>query len=153
MPATLTAPELAPWIADNLGHLVADLGARSARSFESALAPLGLRPRHHAVLSHLAHHGPSASQREVGGCLDIDRSSMVTVVDELEQLGLIVRTRDQTDRRRHLLRLTAAGQRMLKRSRAAGAAVEQDLLSALTAAEQTQLRALLQTVRQATADG
>jgi DNA-binding MarR family transcriptional regulator len=47
--------------------------------------------------------------------MEVDRSSIVKVVDQLEQKGLIVRDASPSDRRRYRLQLTATGARALRR--------------------------------------
>jgi len=47
--------------------------------------------------------------------MDVDRSSIVKVVDRLEGKGLIVRDASPTDRRRYRLHMTATGARALRR--------------------------------------
>jgi MarR family transcriptional regulator, organic hydroperoxide resistance regulator len=47
---------------------------------------------------------------ELGRFLDMRKGSLTTMLDSLEELGLITRRTDQADRRRMLLFLTAAGE-------------------------------------------
>lgn len=143
--SAVTDPAVLPAsIAASTGYLLARLGGASAVAFGHALAPTGLRPRHHAVLSALADHTELSSQHAVGGCLAIDPSTMVAVVDELEARALIHRRRDPADRRRYLLRLTTAGRRMHERCRKAGEQVEAELLVHLDDEERAVLHHLLQ---------
>ncbi len=130
-------------IADNAGYLLARLGSASEAVFRKALEPLGLRPRHYAVLSALADQGELATQHAVGGCLAIDPSTMVAVVDELEDQGLVTRRRDPADRRRYLLVLTAKGRRFHAACRSAADRCEAEVLSALDGDERSTLRRLL----------
>ncbi len=131
-------------IAASTGYLLARLGTASATSFGQALAPTGLRPRHYAVLSALADGTELSTQHAVGGCLAIDPSTMVSVVDELEAKALIRRRRDPDDRRRYLLRLTAKGRRMHERCRTAAHQVESEVLARLNDEERRTLHVLLQ---------
>jgi DNA-binding MarR family transcriptional regulator len=50
-----------------------------------------------------------ASQVELVAELDLDKSKVMRVVDELEAAGLVERRPDPADRRRHALVVTAAG--------------------------------------------
>ncbi len=138
-----TRPYVPRAIADNAGYLLARLGSTSEAAFREALEPLGLRPRHYAVLSALADQGELATQHAVGGCLAIDPSTMVAVVDELEDQGLVTRRRDPADRRRYLLALTAKGRRIQAACRSAADRCEAEVLSALDGDERSTLRRLL----------
>jgi DNA-binding MarR family transcriptional regulator len=125
------------------------LAARVARLagdlLAEALAPLGLRVRHFGVLSALAEGGP-ASQQALGRRLDIDRTTMVATVDQLEQLGLVARKPDSSDRRAYRVELTARGRTTLVRLTGAVAAAERALLVPLASKEQETLRSLLRKV-------
>ena len=82
---------------------------RMAHVFAAALEPLGLRPPHFGVLTLIDAHPGSAQQELVERSL-IDPSSMVAVIDELEELGLAERRAHPGDRRKHAVHLTADGQ-------------------------------------------
>src|SRR3954464_15619417 len=108
-----------------------------------ALESLEMRTHEFAVLHHLHYAGP-LSQQELGGALRINPSNLVGLLDALEADGLIVRPRDPTDRRRHLVGLTPAGHSRFVQAQRAVAKAEQDLLAPLAADEREQLHALLE---------
>ena len=56
---------------------------------------------------------PGIAQVQVAEHLNIDKASVVSLVDRLEQSGWLVRRRSGTDRRRHGLFLTQEGEREL----------------------------------------
>jgi MarR family transcriptional regulator, lower aerobic nicotinate degradation pathway regulator len=107
------------------------------------LAALEMRTNEFAVLHQLEHGGP-LSQQELGGALRINPSNLVGLLDALEADGLIVRPRDPTDRRRHLVGLTPAGHSRFVQAKRAVAQSEQDLLAPLSPAEREQLHGLLE---------
>src|ERR1700722_8438951 len=74
---------------------------------------LGMTLRHFVTLSSLRDH-PSAPQQDLGDALCIDASNLVLLLNEVESVGLAERRRDPADRRRHLVRLTAAGETALR---------------------------------------
>jgi DNA-binding MarR family transcriptional regulator len=110
---------------------------------ESALTPLGLRPRHLVTLTVLRDHG-GATQQALATTLQIDRTNLVGLLNELESGGLIVRRRTDEDRRRHIVGLTDAGRQKLVDAECALAAAEDDVFSALDAEQRETLYQLLQ---------
>src|SRR5664279_2485131 len=68
-------------------------------SAESALAPLGLRPRHLVTLTLLRDH-TEGTQQALSTRLQIDRTNLVGLLNDLESWGLIERRRSDADRRR-----------------------------------------------------
>jgi MarR family transcriptional regulator, lower aerobic nicotinate degradation pathway regulator len=110
---------------------------------ESALAPLGLRPRHLVALTVLRDHG-SPTQQALAGALHTDRTNLIGLLNELESDGLILRRRSSEDRRRHIVELTDDGAERLARAEAALAAAEDEVLGALDADERETLYRLLQ---------
>ena len=93
--------------------------APCAAGSSSAVAPLGLRARHLVALTHLSDHGPTPQQTLIEA-LGLDASNLVALLNELEDAGLIVRSRDRADRRRGIIELSAEGERVPRdrRSRA-----------------------------------
>jgi DNA-binding MarR family transcriptional regulator len=110
---------------------------------ESALAPLGLRPRHLVALTVLRDHG-SPTQQALASALRTDRTNLIGLLNELESAGLIVRRRSSEDRRRHIVELTDEGVGRLEQAEAALAAAEDEVLSALDAEQRETLYLLLQ---------
>lgn len=121
-----------------LDHL-ARIGRRAA---EASMAPGGLRPRHLVALTLLQDHGP-AGQQGLAESLKLDPSNVVALLNELEERELVTRRRDPADRRRHIVELSAAGERELACTRARYGLVEDELLGALTAEERATLYELL----------
>jgi DNA-binding MarR family transcriptional regulator len=122
-----------------LDHLARLMRVRS----ESELEPLGLRPRHLVALTVLRAAGGVAGQQELAAALQIDRTNVVGLLNELESEGLILRRRASEDRRRHIVELTAAGAERLSAAEAAIGAAEDEVLGALTERQREQLFELL----------
>ena len=59
----------------------------------------------------LCEQNPGLTQFQIAAALDIDKASVVAVVDRLEELGWLVRRRSSQDRRRYGLFLTPDGAR------------------------------------------
>jgi DNA-binding MarR family transcriptional regulator len=124
------------------GYLLARLGESSRRRFHRALEPEGLHPRHFGVMTMVAAQ-PGMSQQHLHEKTAIDPSSMVSVIDELEAMGLAERRPDRDDRRARTIFLTERGQQTLARVRALAGALQREFFRALTAEELRTLHALL----------
>jgi MarR family transcriptional regulator, lower aerobic nicotinate degradation pathway regulator len=115
---------------------------------ESALEPLGLRARHLIALTVLRDHGPS-TQQALSTTLQIDRTNLVGLLNELEAGELISRRRSSEDRRRHIVELTDTGAHRLAEAEFTLAAAEDDVLNAL---DHQQREALYHLLQQATTE-
>jgi len=101
-----------------------------------------MRFPHLAVLTALDEFGP-ASQRDISRRLRIDASDLVAFVDWLEDVGFVRRVRDQADRRRYRVELTAAGRRAISVRTRLGERLNEELLAALDEADRRLLLDLL----------
>lgn len=115
---------------------------RGRRLVADALAGVGLRLAHHAVLSAIAELGP-VSQADLVRKLGIDPKDMVTILDEIQAAGLVTRAPDPADRRKNSVTASAEGVRLLRRTRRLSAEANDDLVSGLSPAERRQLSGLL----------
>lgn len=137
-------PTNAPQPIDHRSSALLDHLARLTRArSESALTPLGLRPRHLVTLTVLRDHG-AGTQQALASSLQIDRTNLVGLLNELETAGLVARRRSAEDRRRHIVELTDAGAERLAEAECALAAAEDEVLGALDAKERETLYRLLQ---------
>jgi DNA-binding MarR family transcriptional regulator len=106
------------------------------------LGSIGLTPALFALLNVIgAREG--AIQQELGSTLGIDRSTMVSLVDQLESAGLARRRPSPTDRRAREIAITPKGRRLLQRARALIAQVEDEVLAGLNEDERRELLSLL----------
>jgi DNA-binding MarR family transcriptional regulator len=132
------------------GFLLNKVGFVARRWIAEALAPMGLNGREAEILLRLRAGGP-LTQQELVERLDVDPSNLVTMLNKLEAAGLLERTRDAGDRRRHIVTITAAGAERRDQADAAVRAVEERLLGGLTEKQRATLRTLLLTVDERTA--
>jgi DNA-binding MarR family transcriptional regulator len=86
---------------------------------------------------------PGASQKELCTRLDLDRSTIADLVARLERRGILQRIRDEVDKRRNVLHLTAAGARELEILLPRVARVDQVLTDGLDAEDRVMLRRIL----------
>lgn len=127
--------------------LLAQVGAHAAMKFAERIAAHDLTPPQAGILG-LLRGAPGISQQQLAQRLGILPSRVVGFVDELERLGLVERVRDDTDRRRNALQLTAAGRGALEVIGRAARAHEADICAGLSEREHEQLTGLLARVAQ-----
>jgi DNA-binding MarR family transcriptional regulator len=137
---------------DSPGLLLALLGSDAMRKLRQAHTEDGLSPRQFQLLALLHDQGP-IGQSDLGATVGTDPSVLVTRLNPLEAEGLISRTRDESDRRRHVVVLTAAGAKKLRASARAQQRAEDSLFSALDDEQREQLRAILVAVRESQPTG
>jgi DNA-binding MarR family transcriptional regulator len=111
---TATAPSLPPSLTHWPGYLMNFIAEHATERFERELEPEGIRTKHATVLLLIDAEGPM-SQRSLCRRLRIDKSPMVGLVDDLEQLGVAERRRSDRDRRVQAIHLTSKGRRILQR--------------------------------------
>lgn len=114
-------------------------------ALERRLAPLELTEGQLGLMEVLLHLGPR-SQREIGGKLFRSDGNVVMVVDNLERRGLVRRERDQEDRRRVIVSLTAEGRRLIERIFPDHVAAIVAAFAVLRPAEQEELGRLCKTL-------
>jgi DNA-binding MarR family transcriptional regulator len=129
-------------LANFAGFLVAHARLRLEAAGDARLAPMGLTIRTFVALAILAARGP-CSQHDLAAELDIGPAATVELVDELERLGTVRRSRNAVDRRRYALELTPGGKALLVGARATVHDATSELLSMLSGAERTELADLL----------
>jgi DNA-binding MarR family transcriptional regulator len=132
--------EPAERMAGYTGYL-ARLAAQRAAGVVQAVLPPGRTPRDLAILCVLAE-GP-VSQVGLGNLLEVNRTVMISVIDELEAAGLVRRQRDPEDRRRYALRITEAGVAALECMREAVGGADRAFTAAVGEAGARRLMRLL----------
>jgi DNA-binding MarR family transcriptional regulator len=134
------------------GLMLALLGHEAMRRLRDAHTAHGLTPRQFHILGLLHDRGPLA-QTELAAETDTAASVLVTQLNPLEAEGLVTRTRDAHDRRRHVVVLTADGTQRLRAATAAQHEVEDGLFRSLGDSQRAELTHLLMRVRDDLTDG
>jgi DNA-binding MarR family transcriptional regulator len=137
-----THPSAEPPVTEFVGQLFFRLWRAAHVRATDVLGSVGLTPALFALLNVIAAR-EGAIQQELGSALGIDRSTMVSLIDQLESAGLAKRRRSATDRRAREIAITPKGSRLLQRSRRLISATEDEVLTGLTANERSELVTLL----------
>ncbi|MGO4586209.1 MarR family winged helix-turn-helix transcriptional regulator [Arthrobacter sp. 2RAF6] len=110
--------------------------------FADRTREIGLTPSDAGVI-RLLGRTPGLSQRSLADRLGAVPSRVVSLIDSLQERGLVERVRSSTDRRNYELLLTDAGKRVLRELRGIAEQHEAELLAPLTDEQITQLGELL----------
>jgi DNA-binding MarR family transcriptional regulator len=122
--------------------LLAHLGRVAKRRFSDALEPTGLKGPQAFALMQLRDLGP-ISQQELSETLDLDPSKLVALLNEVESSGFAERRRDPSDRRRHIVEISALGRERLAEAERVMAEFEDQFFAGLEPDERRQLQGLL----------
>ena len=114
--------------------------------FAAELKEYDISPGRFGVLV-LISANPGMTQSLLAAATQLDRSTMVAVIDQLEKRGLVERRDSPTDRRSNALVLTAEGEKLLKQLKRRVKHHEARIAAAMTPAETETLVALLTRIR------
>jgi DNA-binding MarR family transcriptional regulator len=129
-------------LADRVLWALGRASQQSQRLVRQHMTDAGVRTLHYHVLASLADDG-EAVQATLADRIVLDRSDLVTVLDELEALEYVVRRVDPADRRRKIVAITATGEKQLVAMDQLIYAAEAELLEPLSASERKTLLELL----------
>jgi DNA-binding MarR family transcriptional regulator len=113
-----------------LGYLLKHAHLALEGYTDAALARFGITSRDLGALRVIAG-GEAKSQQDVAGILGVDRTSMVALLDALEQSGIVARRPSEQDRRRNVIELTKRGREILFQAEQVSLAVEKDFVGVL----------------------
>jgi MarR family transcriptional regulator, lower aerobic nicotinate degradation pathway regulator len=142
IPTLPALPRLPEELVASSTFLLKRLGFTAKELSMKAYQETGLHPYHHGILTVLGERSLD-TQGAIADALGYDRGQLVGLLDDLEERGLVERQRDPSDRRRHIVRLTPDGEKMLRRLRALSRQIEDEFLSPLSEEERGDLHALL----------
>ena len=108
----------------------------------SMLGELGLTARQVGILTLVTERAPM-TQKELGAELQIDRTVMVDLIDQMEAKRLVERCRNPSDRRAFLIQPTAAGRKAKEAAVAILDRQQEIFLEPLTSGERHLLAGLL----------
>jgi DNA-binding MarR family transcriptional regulator len=126
----------------SIAFMLSVLGAIETRRFGELMSSFGLEPRSFGVLSLLSQAGPS-TQHALAMALAIPDSTMVALIDGLEEAKLVVREPHPDDRRAWQVSLTEAGRQVVTRATARAWEHESEITGGLGEEGRAQLLELL----------
>jgi MarR family transcriptional regulator, lower aerobic nicotinate degradation pathway regulator len=141
-PASSRIDELPPSMRDRIPFLLYRAAEASHALANQMLAEVNLSARQAGILTLVTESGPM-TQKALGGALRIDRTTMVALIDDLEDKGYVTRQRHPRDRRAFLVHPTGAGRTAKTATIQILDEQQRRYLAPLTPAERDQLGALL----------
>ncbi|HZP68509.1 MAG TPA: MarR family transcriptional regulator [Pseudolabrys sp.] len=105
---------------ERLGYFARRLQVWVFQDFIRRLSPIDISPAQFSVLVVISANA-GLSQSELAATLGIERARLVRLLHHLERRGLTQRLPSSVDSRRHALRLTGEGQKLLARAKALAA--------------------------------
>lgn len=129
-------------LGDLVGFRLRRIQTHFGRDFGAATAGQGLRSGMMSTLALIAAN-PGISQSRVAKATLLDKSAAVLIVNELERRGFARRVRAESDRRRHSLFVTEAGEAFLTSLLDNLSIIEDRVLSQLSSEELRALNRLL----------
>lgn len=121
----------------------------SHKKLESDLGKLGLTPPQFYVLATIGYAG-SLPFGEIGAKMMVTVSNLTGIVDRLEEKKLVLRKRDETDRRVVHVTLTEKGTKLYKSTIPLFEKSISEIFSSLDLTSQKKLSALLRNLNRAT---
>jgi DNA-binding MarR family transcriptional regulator len=103
---------------------------------------LGMKLKEYFALRQLSDEG-RMSQASLCSGLNVDANYMTLMLNDLEAAGWVERRRDPSDRRRHIVELTAEGSAAIERAEQAIDRMEDEILGPLSGEERATLRDLM----------
>jgi DNA-binding MarR family transcriptional regulator len=137
-----TTPSSGAEAAEFAGQLFFRLWRASHTRVAAALEAIGLTPASFGLLNLLGTR-EGAMQQELGAAMGVDPSTMVSLIDQLEDAGFAKRRPHPADRRARAVALTPKGRRVLQLGRQMAAEVEDEVLGGLPPADRAKLLTLL----------
>ena len=138
---------LPPSMRDRVPFLLYRAAEQSHSLANDMLARMELNARQVGILTLVTEREPM-TQKALGDMLRIDRTTMVTLIDDLERKGLVVRQRHPRDRRAFLVQPTPSGRTAKVQAVAILDEQQSRFLAPLTPAQQQQLGTLLKRLQQ-----
>lgn len=132
---------------NRIGFVISKAAQHITEIADEQLSAYHIKAKHYGILSLLDDAGPM-TQIDIGHTLQIDRTSMVGFIDDLEHLELVERRRNPQDRRAYNIHLTPHGEKCLADLHSIVQNAEAEALATLSPTEANQLLQLLLKITQ-----
>jgi len=129
-------------LADSVGFLLSRAGKRIRDRQELALRKTGITPQELGLL-RIIDGEAAMTQQQLSLRYDVDRTTMVQLIDGLEHKKLVTRVRDTYDRRCYRLHITGAGKKVLAQGKKLIAQEQQSFLAGISESEWKTLKSVL----------
>ena len=131
-----------PALIQHFGYCFTKSALRLRKLLSDGLEDVGIQLPQMGLMIILSKSGPM-NQLSLGEEMAIDKATMVKVLDQMEDSGVVRRRTDPADRRVKLVELTPKGRNLLPKMQKMRDQVEAKFLSCLSKAEATELRRLI----------
>lgn len=118
----------------NLGFLLNKAARIMREDVAESLKPLSLTFQEYVILRMIDHQIVD-TQHELAIRNDIDRTTMVDLVDRLEERDLLTRQKDAQDRRKYKIAMTARGRKTLTHAKRLTEKAQKHLMAELSESE------------------
>ena len=113
--------------------------------FIKRMARYELRPVDYSVIT-LINANPNLTQKRLSQAINVSPPNLATLLDRLEERGLVMRQRNPNDKRSQTLVLTEEGRSLCKKADKTVFELENEATSMLSDAERAELLRLLQKI-------
>lgn len=137
-----TKDDLNTALRNSAGYLLSQASRLLRAEVSAALAPLRLSLNEFIILRLVSRKLP-ISQGSLAETYGIDPSTMVSLIDHLEELQLLTRERDRLDRRRYNLVLTPKGAKVSAQGKRLAEKAQRKFLQPVTDDEWETVREVL----------
>jgi MarR family transcriptional regulator for hemolysin len=131
---------------EGFGSLVSQTSRQWRRAVDVRLQPLGLTEATWLPLLRIARAAEPMRQKDLAASLFLDSSSVVRLLDNLQQAGLIERHEGATDRRAKTIVLTERGQSVVDKAEEASAEIRETVLASLPESDLSTATRVLQQI-------
>lgn len=129
--------------ANRLGRLIGVTARQWRRVIDLRLQPFELTEATWAPLVRLARAPAPMRQKDIAAALQLDNSSVVRILRNLEAAGLVERGEDEQDGRAKAIFLTARGEALVRQVARVSEDLERELLTGMDDGEIAAARRLL----------
>lgn len=113
--------------------------------FLKRMAKYALRPVDYTVIT-LINANPGMTQKRLSQAINVSPPNLATLLDRLEERGLVVRQRNPNDKRSQVLVLTAEGCSICRKADKTACELENEATAMLSDVERAELLRLLQKI-------